>query len=596
MPREHTTQNPEYRRNRDLLLREHPQCSLCTNPADTVDHIRPVSQGGGHSLDNLRPMCRSCNSKLGQRTKAQNQQARDAVRAEYLRDLGIPLPRTTPNPNKRKETQQNFLGERGLPPTLCISPRGEPNQPELAPMGHDRPRLETARPEQLESLTPAIREWAHRYLGKELMPWQCHVLDGMTAVRDDGKFWHRLNLLSTARQNGKSVLLGALAGYLCTWEPVRRGQPLTILSTAHRLDLATELFLQLAPILTTHFGGKATNQYGRCEWRGEDGTRWLVRAAGPSVGHGLSLDAVLIDEIWDVSAEAVDQGLLPAMRARPNPLCVMVSTAGTEASQVLLRFREQGLRQIDQGKVGGFYMAEFSPPPELDPMSEAAWAYANPSLGHLLDIETLRAEAQSPDRAAMLRASVNVWITTDRGWVQPGRWPELLYDGPVPAGGIVAVETSLDGSRYFGVRAVPLPDGRCVVTVAFHVDTMAQCLAELERLAKDARIRFLLTPTVDLQVPRHLEPRRSVVGYAELLKYTAAVRNMIQEGTLAHTGETMLAEHVQRAVAVRAQGQLALSSQRSPGPIELARCMVWAAAIAARPAASGKPLVIMGGR
>jgi len=54
---------------------------------------------------------------------------------------------------------------------------------------------------------------------------------------------------------------------------------------------------------------------------------------------------------------------------------------------------------------------------------------------------------------------------------------------------------------------------------------------------------------------------------------------MIIEGKLRHTGETMLAEHVGRAVAGRTQATISLSSQRSPGPIELARCLVAAAGL-----------------
>jgi hypothetical protein len=86
------------------------------------------------------------------------------------------------------------------------------------------------------------------------------------------------------------------------------------------------------------------------------------------------------------------------------------------------------------------------------------------------------------------------------------------------------------------------------------------------------------------------------VGYGELLRYTPAVKNMIEEKVLRHTGEQMLAEHVQRAVAVRSQGSMALSSQRSPGPIELARCMVWAAALTARPQNQTKPVLVVGNR
>jgi hypothetical protein len=73
---------------------------------------------------------------------------------------------------------------------------------------------------------------------------------------------------------------------------------------------------------------------------------------------------------------------------------------------------------------------------------------------------------------------------------------------------------------------------------------------------------------------------------------------MITEKLLVHTGEMMLAEHVQRAVAVRQQSSIALSSQRSPGPIELARCMVAAAALASSGARStqGKPMIMVANR
>jgi len=274
----------------------------------------------------------------------------------------------------------------------------------------------------------------------------------------------------------------------------------------------------------------------------------------------------------------------------------MWSTAGTEASTVFQRYREQGIRAIDQGSEGRFYFAEWSPPPDLDPMTPAAWAYANPALGHTLELETLAAEAESPDRAAFLRASVNLWVASDRGWIAPGVWPALEYDGPVPDGGIVAIETSVDDSRYFAVRSVGLPDGRVCVTVEFHVDTIAECLAEVQRLARDPKVKFAVTPTIDLHWPVALEQRRGVVGYAELLKWTIAVKQLIDQGVLVHTGEAMLAEHVQRAVAVRTQSAVALSSQRSPGPIELARCMVWAAAMTSRPQVTGKPMIVTASR
>jgi hypothetical protein len=70
---------------------------------------------------------------------------------------------------------------------------------------------------------------------------------------------------------------------------------------------------------------------------------------------------------------------------------------------------------------------------------------------------------------------------------------------------------------------------------------------------------------------------------------------MMNEGRLVHTGEKMLAEHMNRAVGVRTQQGFVLSSQKSPGPIPLARCTIWAAALASRPKWKNKPAMATGG-
>jgi 5-methylcytosine-specific restriction protein A len=59
-----------WRKLRAMFLRRHP---LCADPfgrhggrpvvATEVDHIQPLSRGGGHEWDNLQALCRSCHSK-----------------------------------------------------------------------------------------------------------------------------------------------------------------------------------------------------------------------------------------------------------------------------------------------------------------------------------------------------------------------------------------------------------------------------------------------------------------------------------------------------------------------------------------------------
>ena len=575
----------DYQRNRVIVLREQPTCTVCNRqPSTQADHIIPVDAGGGHELENLRGVCFKCNNILGHRYVTQRNEIRRTVRAEAMREHGI-----------RETDKRFFIQKQNITPTQLRIISDELNQPELAVTGRDQPRLETVWPNASGSFGAEVGGWALQHLGMELMPWQQRVLDGQLLFDDDQDFLHRMSMVSTARQNGKTVALTALVGWWLTEMPKHRGTPQTVLSTAHRLDLAVMLYDKLADILELRFGAKLMRSYGRNQVTMPDGSKWFIRAANSSVGHGMSCDLIVADEIWDIGSQVIDGGLLPAQRARRSPLLSAWSTAGTEASTAMQRWREQGLRSIDRGEPSSLYFAEWSPPPDLSPMTPQAWAYANPALGKTLTLKTIEAESENPDRASFLRASCNLWVASDKSWIAPGLWPELEYSDPMPNGGTVAIETSLTDDRYFATRAIVLDDRRTVVTVEFVADTYDEMLQHVERLAKNTAVKFAISPSIDIHWPLALERRRAVVGYGEILKFTPRIKSMIHEKLLWHTGEQMLAEHVQRAVAVRSQNSIALSSQRSPGPIELARCLVWCAALASRPTATGKPMIVVAG-
>ena len=463
----------------------------------------------------------------------------------------------------------------------------------MEPISHDRPRLETIVPDHSGSLAEAVGGLAKAVLGIDLMPWQRHCLEGILAIDDDSHFVHRTSLVSVARQNGKTTIIQALILYWLVEMPKIRGQKQTVVSGAHRLDLACLLFDDLAPILEEFYGAKIVKSYGRYQATMPDGSKWWVKALKPNQGHGMSIDLVVVDELFDVNPESVEGGLLPAQRARKNPLACFFSTAGTEESVLFQRWREAGIRAIDKGEPSSMYMAEWSPPPHADPLAgPSTWAWGNPALGYTLDMDTIRQESTNPDRASFLRASLNLWVSVVRGWIEPNRWPQLHYTGEIPSGGIVSVEASLDESRYSATRVVHLPDGRILVTVAFVAETVTELWEKINDYAKDPQVKFAFSPTVDATCPPALERRRIVVGYAELGRFTPLAKNLIQEGRLVHTGEELLAEHVQRAVAVRTDNTIVLSSKRSPGPIELARTMVWGVGIIARPNQTGKPMLV----
>lgn len=59
-------------------------CAYCQFPATEVDHIVPVSRGGGVALANLAPACLECNAEKGDRTPGEW--------ATERRERGLPWP------------------------------------------------------------------------------------------------------------------------------------------------------------------------------------------------------------------------------------------------------------------------------------------------------------------------------------------------------------------------------------------------------------------------------------------------------------------------------------------------------------------------
>jgi hypothetical protein len=418
-------------------------------------------------------------------------------------------------------------------------------------------------------------------LGVQLMPWQITALEGQLSHDDAGALCFKRSLVSVARQNGKTVALKALALWVLTKEPIRRGEPVLLISTAHNLDLAVELFESLAPVLETKFGAKLYWSYGRNEAVMPDGSRWLVQAATPRAFHGFSPDYIIADELWNISADVIFNGAIPSQRARRQSLLSCWSTAGTEDSHAMLKLREEGLRAIDTKADSKLFFAEWSIPSGVDTTDEVFWPMANPAIGHLLDLDTLRDESEMADKAAFHRASLNLWISSAQSWLAPGVFDKLIVQG-IPDGGILAVDSSIDDSTYAGIRAVLMPDGRIGCTVAFVVDTLPKVWEEIQELWATVS-GIALTPSLASIAPPQFERKKTVVGYNELVTHTGMVRQLILEGRLVHSGEQMLSEHVNRAVGVRTAAGFVLSSQKSPGLITLARCMIWAAALVARP-------------
>ena len=582
-----------------------PVCHWCRRrPATDADHLVGLAEGGTHDLDNLVPACSACNGKRGQRAAARARKPRPRRPAMLAPAAG---PVTDDLATRRwLRTCRRFGENADLDPAASRArslPAGPPpakkprrvstngassarNVEPAAPLlGRREPRLCTRIPARTSSHARDVGRCWVRAGHPPLFAWQLLALAGILAVtKGPARRWlHRYALVTVGRQNGKSTILAALMVWWLADLVAERGAQVVVLVT-HDLRLTTILFDQVAAALDhlQVLDGSPKLSHGRQSLRTRGGGRLYVATNAPNAGHGLSIDLAVVDETWSCDEAAVDVGLLPAQSARPDPLLVMGSTAGVESSTLLRRWRELGLGLIDTGQTGALFFAEWSPPPNADPEDPATWTWANPSLGVTIRAETLAAQLASPNRAAFLRGALNLWVATIGGWLPAGLWPDLARPHlELPAGGWLACDTSQDGERWVGVRAATDENGSVGLEVAFVAPAEpAFWLAVLEQRATTG-CQVALTPGLASHRPGDLEA--VTVGFAEVRQWTGLVRSAITSGAVWHRGQLSLAEQMDRAVASWMDGGTALSSAKSRGPIELARCSVFVVGLATRP-------------
>ena len=416
------------------------------------------------------------------------------------------------------------------------------------------------------------------------MAWNRQAWDAVLAT-NRGKLVHRQALVSTARQNSKTTWAQGLAGWWLTDHADQLADPQTVLWLSHDLRLSERSFSFLWRILEDRVVYKSFS-FGRQRLILDNGSELAVASNTASAGHGFSVDLAIADESWRLRPECIDDGVIPSMRARPAPLLVMTSTAGDENSLLLRAWRERGLSAIETGDATSLCFLEWSMPAGADPYDQSLWGWPNPCLGSTLTADTLRAESHGP-RNTFLRASLNLWTASAESWLPAGQWDACATSNvPDPVGGIVAAEMSQGGERFYALRAWNV-DGIVYVAPLVVSETEDGFWSAVDEVFGDLE-QLAITPTLQIHLPPAWNRRTTMVGIRELARNVPLVRSMIAAGQIGHGASQLLDEHVSRAVATRQAG---LSTAHSSGSIELARCLVWAAALASRPTPSRRPAV-----
>ena len=220
-------------------------------------------------------------------------------------------------------------------------------------------------------------------IGMPLLDWQLLVLEDMLRVDAKGDFRRKTMGLLIARQNGKTHLARMLIlAHLFLWDSKM------VIGMSSNRNMALDTFRQVAnAIMDNDFLKDQVKQIryanGQESITTLKGNRYQIVAATRDGSRGLTANFLFIDELREISEEGW-KAARPTTRATGGQTLVC-SNAGDAYSVVLNDLRERALSY--PSPTLGWY--EYTAPPHCKVDDRNAWAMANPSLGKLIDEETL---------------------------------------------------------------------------------------------------------------------------------------------------------------------------------------------------------------
>ena len=318
------------------------------------------------------------------------------------------------------------------------------------------------------------------YESMQLMPWQCFVecnlygwVDKKTGLR---RFREGLIIVGTG--NGKSTMVAGNATY-ASCKDGEKGPDVYLL--ANSKDQASIVFdeargqIMNSPALAPHFRPLRDGIYFD-----QTGGRIRARSTDSKRLDGLNPHLAIFDEIHEYREYKLINIIKRKTVKRMQPLILYITTMGTVLDGPLANYYALFSDAMTPGKLDAkiadsmfAYIAELDAEDNIE--DPRTWIKANPSLGVLLDLETLkqkweRDKLTPPERADFITKQLNVMVAADDMQFCP---PEILKrnTGTVPEESLLGRPCyggfDLSDREDFTAAALefPLDDGRVAVIV-----------------------------------------------------------------------------------------------------------------------------------
>ena len=257
-------------------------------------------------------------------------------------------------------------------------------------IGSQVPTLRVA-PEYQRTEGDVALEFAET-LGYRPFPWQRELLRDGLALDDSGRLAAQAVTSVIARQNGKSLALEIVVLYALFVAKHRK-----VLYTAHRAETAKSIFERIqaairnSPMLQgalkrDRVGGIRTGN-GHWQITLRTGQEAHFRTRTNDSGRGLdALSLLIIDEVQNYTDEQ-QAALRPIVSSARNPQIWYAGSAGGQHSTVMGKLVAAAESSSPGIVYHGWHADEDDPPGDL-----ATWVKTNPSLGAILEVDTVQSE------------------------------------------------------------------------------------------------------------------------------------------------------------------------------------------------------------
>ena len=266
----------------------------------------------------------------------------------------------------------------------------------------------------------------------DLLPWQDKIIrDIFGTVKPNGFRQYNTAYVEIPKKNGKSELAAAIALYLTCgdmeWGAEVYGCASDRQQASIVFDVAVEMVEQ-CPALKKRI--KPIMSVKRLVYK-PTSSFYQVLSSEAFTKHGLNIHGVIFDELHaQPNRDLYDVMTKGSGDARTQPLFFLITTAGTDRNSICWEVHQKASDILEGRKIDPtFYPVIYGLPDDEDWTDEANWYKVNPSLGHTIDIEKVRAAFNSakenPAEENLFRQlRLNQWVKQSIRWMPMDKWDD----------------------------------------------------------------------------------------------------------------------------------------------------------------------------